>query len=277
MSTPIDVHVHPGTQAYVRTHGSAHEKIEKFFGKKTKVWTEDELAAKYVESRVRGVLLAFDAETATGAPRTSNEYVADVVAKYPEAFVCGFGSVDPWKGARAVYEIDKCAEQLGLTGMKFHPSVQAFYPNEEQFEPIWAACERRGLPVLIHSGLTGWPDVRTDYSRPIPMLDDLALRFPELTIISAHPAFPWIDEQVALALTRQNVYLDLSGYAPKYFPPSLVHEINSRLKNKALFGTDFPGILPDRWLEEFKDLGLKDEVVPKILWENAERALDLNG
>ena len=272
---PIDIHVHPGTQAYVDTHGKAHEKIEKFFGKKSKVWGEEELGAFYVEQGVQGVLLAFDAESATGAPRTTNDYVADLVQRFPDAFVCGFASVDPWKGEYAVAELERSARELGLKGVKFHPSVQAFYPNDRRFDPMWEKCQELRLPVLLHSGLTGWPDVPMEFSKPIPYLDDLALRFPDLTIISAHPAYPWVDEQIALALMRPNIYLDLSGYLPKYFPPQLARDVNSRLQNKVLFGTDFPSITPERWIADFDTIDLKPGVREKVLYGNAARILGL--
>jgi len=106
-------------------------------------------------------------------------------------------------------------------------------------------------------------------------LDEVAARFPGLTVIIAHPSFPWQDEALAVATHKENVFIDLSGWSPKYFPPQLVTYANSVLRDKMLFGSDFPMIGPDRWLADFAALSIKDEVRPLILKENAIRALGL--
>ncbi len=91
----------------------------------------------------------------------------------------------------------------------------------------------------------------------------------------AHPSVPWQDEAISIATHKANVYIDLSGWSPKYFPPALVKAANSLLKRKVLFGSDYPVITPDRWLADFEKLELKDEVRPLILKDNAVRMLGL--
>jgi hypothetical protein len=103
----------------------------------------------------------------------------------------------------------------------------------------------------------------------------VAYDFPELTIIMAHPGWPWIEEQIAVLLHKGNVYMDLSGWAPRYFPESLKREINSRLQDKVLYGSDYPEIPPKRWLDEFEAGGYKTEVVEKVLYKNAQRILGI--
>ena len=110
---------------------------------------------------------------------------------------------------------------------------------------------------------------------PVVEIDDVAADFPELTIVLAHPSVPWQDEAISIATHKANVYIDLSGWSPKYFPPQLVRAANSLLKRKVLFGSDYPVITPDRWLDDFARLDLKDEVRPLILKENAIRMLGL--
>ena len=114
------------------------------------------------------------------------------------------------------------------------------------------------------------------YCRPI-FLDDVAVEFPELTIIMAHPAWPWHDEQLSVAMHKPNVYIDLSGWSPKYFPAQLVRYANSLLQYKVMFGSDYPLITPDRWLADFGELDIKPQVRPKILKDNAVRVLKLGG
>jgi predicted TIM-barrel fold metal-dependent hydrolase len=106
-------------------------------------------------------------------------------------------------------------------------------------------------------------------------LDDVAVDFPGLTIILAHPSFPWQEEALAVATHKPNVYIDLSGWSPKYFPQILVQYCNTLLKNKVLFGSDYPAITPDRWIEDFAHLPIKPEVRPLVMKGNAARLLKL--
>ena len=116
-------------------------------------------------------------------------------------------------------------------------------------------------------------NLKLKYSAPIPHIDDIAADFPELNIIMAHPAWPWIDEQIAVALHKSNVYIDLSGWSPKYIPSQLIREVNSRLQDKVMFGSDFPYLKPDRWLNEFDQLQLKPEVYKKVIYDNARKVI----
>ncbi len=238
----------------------------------------DAIAELYASLDLMAVIFDVDDETQSGL-RISNEEVAGWVRKYPEVFI-GFGSVDPWKGKRAVDEVRRCAD-LGLRGIKFQQIIQAFRPDDPRFFPIYEACVDRGLAVLFHTGTTaigvgrpGGMGLRLDYGRPI-YVDEVAARYPELRIILAHPAWPWHEEQLAIVRHKGNVYMDLSGWAPKYFPPSVVHYANTLIQDKVFFGSDYPMITPQRWLQEFEDLPLKAEVRRKILLLNAARFLGI--
>jgi len=168
-----------------------------------------------------------------------------------------------------------------VRGFKFHPSVQAFYPNDRSVYPLYAAIEELGVPVLFHTGQTGigaglpgGGGIRLKYSNPM-LIDDVAADFPGMPIILAHPSFPWQEEALAIALHKQQVYIDLSGWSPKYFPPLLVQYANTLLKNKVLFGSDHPMITADRWMSDFEAAAFRDEVRPLILRENAAQLLGL--
>jgi predicted TIM-barrel fold metal-dependent hydrolase len=104
----------------------------------------------------------------------------------------------------------------------------------------------------------------------------VAADFPNLTIIMAHPGWPWIDQQIAVALHKSNVYLDLSGWSPRFIPEALKREINTRLQDKVLFGSDYPYITPERWLRDIDQLDLREHVLPKVLLENARKVLSLS-
>ncbi len=278
----IDTHVHPGTKEDLIDCGGKYiQDALRYFGQKLEPLTPEALAERYQSLNLFGVLLAWDAETATGNPRLSNEYIAHLVKRFPETFI-GFASVDPWKGKVAIEEVRRAVEELGLRGVKFQQAAQAFYPNDNRFYPLWEKITRLEVPVLFHMGTTGYgagapggDGIHLKYCRPIPYIDDLAADFPELTIIGAHPAWPWQEEMLAIAMHKANVYIDLSGWSPKYFPPSLVQYAKTFLQDKCLFGSDHPYILPDRWLDDFEKLEIKPEVKEKILWKNAQKLLGI--
>ena len=124
------------------------------------------------------------------------------------------------------------------------------------------------------TGMRGGGGIRLKYGNPM-LLDDVAVDFPDMPIILAHPSFPWQDEAISVCLHKPQVYIDLSGWAPKYFPPILVQYTNGQLREKVLFGSDYPLIAPDRWLAEFAALPIRDEVRPLVLKQNALRLLRL--
>jgi len=227
------------------------------------------------------VIFSVDAETETGDLPDPNDYVAETVAAYPDVLM-GFASVDPRKGDTAVIELDRAVTDLGLRGLKLHPIHQAFFPDDPAFTPLFSKAEDLGIPVLMHSGYAaagantpGGGGFELAYSRPIPHVDSLAARHPGLAIIMAHPAWPWIQEQVAVALHKPNVFIDLSGWAPKYIPKELITEAGGRLRKKVLFGSDYPYISPVTWMEQFADLEIRDEARELILHDNAAGILGL--
>jgi hypothetical protein len=276
----IDIHVHLSTAEGRRKSGYYGDALESYFKTTLEVLTEEEMAKVYRDHDILGVLLPTDDETVSGIKPIAHEYVAEMVRRFPETFI-GFAGVDPWKGKAAIMELERAVKDLGLRGAKFQQAAQAFFPNDRRFYPLWEKCAELGIPVLFHCGTTGLGagmpggmGIKLKYVDPLP-IDDVAADFPDLTIICAHPAWPWTDVAIAMAVHKANVYVDLSGWSPKYFPPQLVREINSRLQNKALFGTDYPFIKPDRWLRDFETLELKPGVREKIMKENAMKVLGL--
>ncbi len=281
----IDVHTHAevGCDGHFSLPDDLRAGADKYFGTDGGgPPTLDELAAYYRERRMAAVVFTVDAEAHLGHVRVPNEDVAAAAARHPDVLI-PFASVDPAKGRLAVAEGRRLVSEHGVRGFKFHPSVQSFYPNDRSAYPLYEAIEELGVPALFHSGQTGigagtpgGGGIRLKYSNPMH-LDDIAVDFPGLTIIIAHPSFPWQDEALAVATHKPRVYIDLSGWSPKYFPPQLVQYANSLLKHKVLFGSDFPLISPDRWMKDFDQLPIKDDVRPLILKHNAVRALGLAG
>jgi len=276
----IDFHVHLPTPDWLDGSMAGYvEAAEAYFRSPVQRATLEELAARYRELEVMAVLLAWDAETATGRPRVPNATVADACRAYPDVFT-GLGSVDPHKGEAAVAEVAQIAA-VGLRGVKFHPSLQAFAPDDPAYWPVFAACQEHGLIALFHTGTSGigagqpgGQGIRLDYAQPI-RLDPVAAAHPGLTIVAAHFGWPWHMELIAMALHKTNVYIDVSGWSPRRIPAEVVREMDGRLSEQFLWGSDFPFLTPERCLAEFEALGLDEDAAERVLRGNAERILRL--
>jgi predicted TIM-barrel fold metal-dependent hydrolase len=213
--------------------------------------------------------------------RIPNEEVADASDENADMMIA-FASIDPHKGKMGVREARALIKTGVIKGFKFHPTTQGFFPNDKLAYPLYEVIAEHKLPAIFHTGHsgigTGMPGgggLRLKYSNPIH-LDDVAADFPDMTIILAHPSWPWQDEALSVCLHKPNVYIDLSGWSPKYFPPQLVQYANAQLKHKMLFGSDYPLITPDRWIKDFKEAAFKPEVHDLILKQNAIKALRLD-
>jgi predicted TIM-barrel fold metal-dependent hydrolase len=276
----IDFHVHLPTPEWLDVSMKGYiEASEAYFRSKVVRRTLDELASDYEKLDILAVLLAWDAETATARPRVPNELLAQACRDHPKAFT-GFGSVDPLKGDRAVPELDRISE-LGLKGVKLHPSLQAFAPDNERHWPLYERCEELGLVVLFHTGTSGigagqpgGQGIRLDYARPI-RLDAVAASFPSLQIVAAHFGFPWHMELLSMALHKTNIHIDISGWAPKYIPAEVIRELKGRLQDQFVFGSDYPFIQPQRCLDELAGLEIPEAALQKLLVGNASRLLGI--
>jgi hypothetical protein len=242
--------------------------------------TVGRIADFYRERNMAAVVFTVDAQTATGHPALSSAEVVERCAAHPDVLI-PFASVDPLTGARAVEQLPELVA-LGARGLKLHPSLQGFVPNDQAYYPLYAEAQRLRVPVVFHTGQTGigaglpgGRGIKLRYSDPM-LLDDVAADHPELTIIMAHPSVPWQDSAISIATHKANVFIDLSGWSPKYFQPQLVRAINGLLRHKVMFGSDYPVISPDRWLADFGALEIKPEVRPLVLKDNAARVLGLN-
>ncbi|MFC9441934.1 MULTISPECIES: amidohydrolase family protein [Brevibacterium] len=282
--TALDVHTHVESDGH--DHTSLDDELlaasaDYFRAAVPRTPTVADLAAYYRERSMAAVIFTVDATTALGGhPPVSSEMIAEQAAEHNDTLI-PFGSVDPRRPAEAVARIRELATDYGVRGMKFHPSLQGFDPSEREYYGLYEACAELGLVALFHTGQTGigaglpgGRGIKLRYSDPM-LLDDVAADFPDLTMILAHPSVPWADSSISIATHKANVYLDLSGWSPKYFPPQLVRAIGSILKDKALFGSDFPLITPERWMRDFEDLGIRPEAVPLIMKDNAVRVLGL--
>jgi predicted TIM-barrel fold metal-dependent hydrolase len=276
----IDVHVH--VHAGGPEGGERLQEMAEYFkaGGVTANTTRD-IAAYYRERGMGAVVFGVDVKDSQEHARATNEEIAELAAENADVLI-PFASIDPARGAdgvRAAKEL--VASHPGIRGFKFHPNAQGFFPNDRAVYPLYEVVAEHGLIALFHTGHTGvgagtrgGGGIRLKYSNPIHV-DDVAVDFPDMPIILAHPSFPWQDEALSVALHKPTVHIDLSGWSPKYFPPQLIQYANTLLREKMLFGSDYPMITPERWLADFEKLPIKPEVRPLILKDNAVRLFEL--
>jgi predicted TIM-barrel fold metal-dependent hydrolase len=276
----IDVHTHAWKSALQvdEKPTESQEAMGRYFRYQPQHQTVPEMAELY--RKLKMAFVVFTVDSPREARKITNEEVAELAHKNSDVAI-PFASINPHRGEEGVRAARRLINDYGVKGFKFHPTVQEFFPNDRLAYPLYEAIAEAKLPALFHTGQTGvgagtrgGGGLRLKYSNPLT-LDDVAADFPDMPIILAHPSFPWQEEALSVATHKPQVYIDLSGWSPKYFPPLLVQYANTLLKDKILFGSDYPVISPEKWVEEFEKLPIKPEVRPKIMKENAARLLKL--
>jgi uncharacterized protein len=277
----FDVHVHPWTRTFMKKNGPIMKACDFFnldFSKLPS--TIDQLLEEMDEADVaRAVILGQDTH-ATRNPAfknytLKNDEVARIAARSKDRLVA-FAGVDPNAGRAALEELKRAASKLGMSGLKVHSSANSVYLNDRKLMfPIYQFCEEKGLPILFHTGTTGLGDCEIKYSKT-ELLDEVCQRFPDLKVVMAHFGWPWPDVAIAIALRNLNVFIDVSGWKPKYIPPTILPYLNGILQDRFLFGTDYPMLRQKEWIEDFRaNLAprLKPGVGEKLLSANAKRLL----
>ena len=267
----FDVHVH---LEHTGEETETDRKAASYF--KGAASRDPKVMAEYYRSRNMACVVFTVDETLSGMPRLTNDEVVEFVARNDDIAIA-FASINPARGADGVREARRLVEAGLVKGLKLHPNVMEFFPNDRIAYPLYEVFADARLPVIFHTGhsgigtgMRGGGGIRLKYGNPMP-IDDVAVDFPDMPIVMAHPSFPWQEEAISICLHKPQVYIDLSGWSPKYFAPILVQYANTLLKEKVLFGSDYPMLTPDRWLADFEKVAFKDDVRPLILKENALR------
>jgi predicted TIM-barrel fold metal-dependent hydrolase len=277
----IDLHAYPGTAEWIASQGPYPEALGRYWKKEWTALTEEEVVAGFRAHGIEAVLVAFDIELVTGAPPCTTGYVAGLRDRYPDTFIQAWGTVDPLRGEQAVRDAERAVAEHGVLGFHFHPIMGRYAVDDPAHAPLFETISGLGVPVLIDVGTTGMGAGMPGGNGTIirhahpAAIDALAAAFPRLTIVAAHPGWPWVDEMTAVALHKGNVYWEMSGWAPKHLPASLKTDIRSRLQDKIMFGSDHPSLPFGRLLREWDELGYSDEVMHKVFHANAERILGL--
>lgn len=290
MSGPriIDTHMHP----YTKTEWRCMEKFFKplfsylyhkeftdqdlidFFP------TEEQMVEAYRQANMVAFPTAWDAETNTGDPPTTIDYVAGLIKKYPDVFITGWAMIDPWKGVKMMADIERSIKELKLIGFKFQQTAQGFHLHDKQFYPMWDLINSLGVPVQVHGGYTGLGTgvpgamgIKLSHNMIFPDMDYVSADFPRIKFIILHVCEPWTAEAGALARHKANVFRECSGMLPKYFPEEMLFDMNRRLQDKYMFGTDYPLFQLPVLLEQHKGNNYREGVWEKIMWKNTVRIL----
>lgn len=277
----VDLHAYPGTPEWIASQGRYVEPLGRYWGKEWTARTEEQVVADFQAHGMEAVLVSFDIESVTDAPPVNSAYVAAMRDRHPETFIGAWGTVDPLRGMEAITDAEQAVDEHQVLGFHFHPIMGRYSVDDPALRPLFEAITGLGVPVMVDVGTTGMgagmpggDGALLRHAHP-QAIDALAAAFPSLTVIAAHPGWPWVDEMTAVALHKGNVYWELSGWAPKHFPASLKTDVRGRLQDKIMFGTDYPSLPLDRLLREWDELGFSDEVMHKVFHVNAERVLGL--
>ena len=202
--------------------------------------------------------------------------VHEVCAAHPARF-SGLAGIDPTRGMQGLRDLEHAVRDYGFVGAHLYPHWFGWAPDHAKYYPYYAKCCELGIPImmqvgqnLVYSRERRLPSV----GRPI-CLDQVAIDFPELTLIGIHVGVPWTDEMIAMAWKHENVFIGVDAYGPKHWPVQLVHFLNSYGRHKVLFGTDWPVIDPERAAREIAAMELRPESRAMLMRDNALRVFRL--
>jgi predicted TIM-barrel fold metal-dependent hydrolase len=203
--------------------------------------------------------------------------VVDAVQKYPDRFL-GLAGVDPTEGMRGVRELEMLVREYGFIGAHTYPHWFDLAPDHARYYPFYAKCVELDVPIQLQVGQSLVYDKsfpRRSTGRPIT-LDSVACDFPELKLIGIHIGIPWTEEMIAMAWKHENVFIGSDAHAPRYWPQSFIHYINTYGQDKVIFGTDFPVLDFGETMRQIDELNLRPGPKQKFLRDNAVRIYGLD-
>lgn len=273
----IDAHVHP---AFIEELNLGEEKYRRNAQEmglyKTEAFGLRQWDADMAESGIDKLfLLPLALPESRGGALVTNSQIADLVRLRPGKFV-GFASVDPHSAA-AAEELEYAFAQLGLKGLKLHPSKQHFSPSDELLTPLYEICLRYDKPIIFHAGVSMEPGTLTKYSHPLEF-EEVAFRYPKLRMCLAHFGWPWVREVCMLMLKYPNVYTDT---AMLYFddPRQFYHQclevdigpgwIDRSLRHQIMFGSDDPRLEQRRMIKALQNMDMRESTRELIFGGNA--------
>ncbi len=284
----IDVHSHFWGQKgglYGRVAPEERTRAEKAYGFKPGTFsldkTDEEMAQDLRTAGVRGIFdFGFTMDLPIEEVREFHDYAFQLRRDYPDVFLGIWVTIDPRTGLKGLRELERCFKDLdGFVGLGANVAGLGIPPSDKSFYPFYDMCIEARRPFLTCVGYTGWGSgipggrgLQLEYCHP-RYVDEIAAKFPELTIIAARPAWPWTSEMIAILRHKANVWTELHGWSPKYFTEELKWQISHQLQDKVMFGADYPLFSHERLFRDWESLGYTEEILEKIYHKNVERLL----
>ena len=276
----FDLHSHWGTERGYPLRGpDALAQQKATWNSQPSYVTEDQMAAYFREHGARVILdLGFTKSLALEEARVLHDYAIATQAKHPDVIHGNWIQIDPRTGRKGANELDRCIHaSKGFISACVSAAGMGYPASDAIYDPFYEVCRAHRRPVLVlvgytgaGAGLPGGGGIEIDLCHP-RFVDKLSVRWPDLDIIAGRPAWPWQDEMIAVMLHKPNVVCELHGWSPKYFSESLKHDIPRRLKNRVMFGADYPLFKYERLVADWRALGYDDEILDKVFHANAEK------
>jgi predicted TIM-barrel fold metal-dependent hydrolase len=277
----IDLHSHWGTRrGYTLRTEEELAQQKKTWNSEPKYHTEQEMADYFRSSNVRTILdFGFTKFMPLAEAAPIHDYGFETQRAYPDVILGHWIHIDPSTGETGLRELRRCIDVApGFIGFAVSGSGSG-PPSDPKWFPFYELCIEARIPALIFvgntglgAGLPGGGGVLLDDCHP-RHLDYVAMKFPDLTIVAARPGWPWQAETIAVLMHKRNIWYELHGWSPKYFTPDLKHEINRRLRDRVMFGADYPLFTYERLLRDWRAEGYEEAVLEKVFCGNAERFL----
>ena len=275
----FDLHSHWGTKrGYVLRTEEALAQQRRTWNSDPKYVTEDEMAAYFRKIGVRVILdFGFTKSLSIEEVRPFHDYAIQTQGKHPDVIFGNWLQIDPRTGREGAAEFRRCIEaSAGFVGICVSAAGMGFPASDCIYDPFYAVSLEAGLPVLVlvgytgtGAGVSGGGGVELDLCHP-RYVDKLAIRYPELKIIAGRPAWPWQDDMIAVMLHKPNVWNEFHGWSPKYLSDALKRELSRRLRQRVMFGADYPLFTYERLQADWRGLGYDEETLERIFVKNAE-------
>jgi predicted TIM-barrel fold metal-dependent hydrolase len=282
----IDLHSHWGTErGYVLRSADALAQQKKTWNSTPRYDTEDEMAAYLRANQVRTILdFGFTKNLPLDEVVPLHDYAMQTQAKYSDCIFGNWIQIDPRLGEKGAAELERCIRtSKGFASFCVSASGMGFPASDPIYNPFYEVAQAHGRPVLVlvghtgaGAGLPGGGGVKLDLCHP-RYVDELAIAFPALQIVTGRPAWPWQDEMISIMIHKPNVWSELHGWSPKYLTDPFKKEIRSRLKDRVMFGADYPLFRYERLVADWRELGYSDAVLEAVFHGNAERLFGLAG
>lgn len=275
----FDLHSHWGTKRGYPLRGEAALALQKRTWNSSPTYvSEEEMAAYFRAQGVRTILdFGFTKTLPLADVQVLHDYALETQRSHSDVIFGNWLQIDPRTGAAGATELRRCIDaSAGFVSYCVSAAGMGYPADDPIYDPFLRLCLEARRPVLVlvgytgaGAGMPGGDGVDLELCHP-RYVDRLAIRYPELQIIAGRPAWPWQDEMIAVLLHKANVFCELHGWSPKYFTDSLKREIPRRLKEKVMFGADYPLLRYERLVEDWRALGYDDAVLRKVFHENAD-------